>query len=284
MPTSIEHLRAEDDGLLTPEVGPWSEDKYRLISLYAQLFSKGMKKKWDTRVYVDLYAGAGFGRVKGTETRLRGSPLIALSVEYPFDKYIFCDEDPAKLDALRQRVKRLAPEADVAYIEGNCDDRVTDILRAIPKGSSVRKVLSLCLVDPYDFGFKFETLERLSAVYMDFLLLLAAQMDANRNYSHYTAVGNTKIAEALGCEDWRAKWKASNLARDRFPVFLAEEFSQSMSALGYLPRKAHDMKLVKTYENNMALYYLALFSKHPTAYDFWKDVLKYGSDQRKLWD
>ena len=104
---------------------------------------------------------------------------------------------------------------------------------------------------------------------MDFLLLLAAQMDANRNYSHYTAVGNTKIAEALGCEDWRAKWKASNLARDRFPVFLAEEFSQSMSALGYLPRKAHDMKLVKTYENNMALYYLALFSKHPTAYDFW---------------
>ena len=156
MPTSTERLRAEDDGLLTPEVGPWSEDKYRLISLYAQLFSKGMKKKWDTRVYVDLYAGAGFGRVKGTETRLRGSPLIALSVEYPFDKYIFCDEDPAKLDALRQRVKRLAPEADVAYIEGNCDDRVTDILRAIPKGSSVRKVLSLCLVDPYDFGFKFE--------------------------------------------------------------------------------------------------------------------------------
>src|SRR6476646_2771621 len=95
-------LRFEDDGLICPEIGAWSEDKYRLIALYDELFSKGMKGKWDARVYLDLYSGAGVGRLKGMETRLMGSPLIALSVEYPFDKYIFCDNDPEKLDALRQ--------------------------------------------------------------------------------------------------------------------------------------------------------------------------------------
>ena len=53
-------------------------------------------------------------------------------------------------------------------------------------------------MDPYDFGFKFDTLKRLSAAYMDFMVLLAAQMDANRNYENYMATGSTKIAEALG--------------------------------------------------------------------------------------
>lgn len=74
------------------------------------------------------------------------------------------------------------------------------------------------------------------------------------------------------------------MPRDKFPVFLAEEFAASMTTLGYLPRKAHDMKLVKTYDNNMALYYLALFSKSETAYKFWKEVMKYATDQRMLWD
>jgi three-Cys-motif partner protein len=282
--TIAENLHAEEDGLVTPEVGSWAEEKYRLIALYDELFSKGMKDKWDLRVYVDLYAGAGFGKVRGTEIRLKGSPLIALNVEYPFDKYIFCEQDPEKLDALRQRVARLAPKADVVFIKGSCDSGVDDILRAIPRGSTGRKVLSLCLVDPFDFGFKFDTLKRLSAAYMDFLVLLAAQMDANRNYDSYTASGNTKIAHALGNHDWRQRWESSNLQRSRFPAFLAEEFSKSMTAIGFLPRKVHDMKLVKTYDNNMALYYLALFSKHQRAYEFWKDVLKYGTDQRALWD
>jgi three-Cys-motif partner protein len=273
-----------DDGLVFPEIGPWAEDKYRLIALYDELFSKGMKGKWDVRVYVDLYAGAGFGKVKGSETRLMGSPLIALNVEFPFDRYIFCEQDPENLDALRQRVKRLAPSADVVFINGSCDDCVEEILRAIPRGSSSRKVLSLCFVDPFDFGFKFNTLKRLSTAFMDFMVLLAAQMDANRNYDHYVAEGNSKIAEALGNKNWRQRWTSSNLQRSRFPVFISEEFAQSMTTIGYLPRKAHDMKLVKTYENNMALYYLALFSKHQRAYEFWKDVLKYGSVQRSLWD
>jgi three-Cys-motif partner protein len=119
----MEKLRVEDDGLICPEIGEWSEDKYRLIALYDQLFATGMKGKWDMRVYIDLYCGAGYGIIKGTGSRLMGSPLIALSVEHPFDKYVFCDDDPEKLYALRQRVVRIAPHADVTYVEGSCDDR-----------------------------------------------------------------------------------------------------------------------------------------------------------------
>ncbi len=93
-----------DDALVIPEIGPWAEDKYRLIALYDELFSKGMKDEWGKRVYIDLYSGAGFGRVKGTDSTFMGSPLIALNVEYPFDRYIFCEQKPELLNALREAI------------------------------------------------------------------------------------------------------------------------------------------------------------------------------------
>jgi three-Cys-motif partner protein len=178
----------------------------------------------------------------------------------------------------------MAPSADVAFIEGSCDDRIDEIRKAIPAHSRLGTVLSLCLVDPFDFGLKFSTIRRFSDLLMDFLVLLAAQMDANRNYENYIVRTNTKIDEALGSGQWREKWEEAKLPRERFPVFLAEEFAKSMTTLGYLPTKAHDMKRIKTYENNMALYYLALFSKNKTAYKFWNEGMKYATDQRKLWD
>ena len=96
-------LRLEDDGLISPEVRSWAETKYRLLSLYDELFATGMKNKWDQRVYIDLYAAAGYGHVSGTNIYLKGSPVIALTVTDPFDKYIFCEESRERLEALQVR-------------------------------------------------------------------------------------------------------------------------------------------------------------------------------------
>ncbi len=52
-----------------------------------------------------------------------------------------------------------------------------------------------------------------------------------------------------------------------------------MESLGYLPQELHQMKLVRSDDKNLPLYYLALFSRSEIAYDFWNDVLKYGTDQ-----
>jgi len=50
MGSGWENLRVDGDGLITPDVGSWAETKYRLLALYDQLFSTGMKNKWDQRV------------------------------------------------------------------------------------------------------------------------------------------------------------------------------------------------------------------------------------------
>ena len=279
MTSGAQHFRVDDDGLICPEVRRWAETKYRLLFLYDELFSTGMKFKWDQRVYIDLYAGAGYNRIQGTNTILKGSPALALSVPYPFDKYIFCEADEDLLSALKTRVQRTAPGADVSYVHGSCDANVDQICGLIPRASARNKVLCLCLVDPFDFGMKFQTLCRLSRVFTDFLVLLAIGMDANRNYDHYVDGDSPKIDEALGNTEWRERWKHVGVRRNEFRQFLASEFSMSMESLGYLGQSLDRMKLVRSDDKNLPLYYLALFSRHTTAQEYWDDVLKYGTDQ-----
>jgi hypothetical protein len=74
---------------------------------------------------------------------------------------------------------------------------VDDILAKIPAHSTNHRVLSLCFVDPFDIGIKFETLRKLSERYMDFLVLLALYMDANRNIENYVKEEAVKIDTGL---------------------------------------------------------------------------------------
>jgi hypothetical protein len=152
-------------------------------------------------------------------------------------------------------------------------------LAKIPLGSRSDTVLSLCFADPYDISLKFATLRTLAKRYVDFLVLLAVWSDANRAYKRYVMEDASKVDEFLGSSTWRERWNVAQSKAVTFPKFLAEEFAASMEGLGYLPTPIHKMKRVSSDEKNLPLYYIAMFSKHPIAHDFWDDVLKYGTDQ-----
>ena len=64
---------------------------------------------------------------------------------------------------------------------------------------------------------------------------------------------------------------------ERMSLYAAE-------SLEYIKQPLHRMKLVRSVEKNLPLYYLALFSRNETAYKFWGEVLKYSTDQSSLWD
>jgi three-Cys-motif partner protein len=279
---AMAEITAEEDGLPCSEVGAWAEDKYKLVGLYDRLFSTGMKNKWPTRVYIDLYSGPGFVRVRGTGRMLTGSPLLALGVPDPFDKYIFCESDRELLGALQSRVYRYSPTADATFICGDCNQRIEEICANVPAPSPGRGVLTFCFVDPFDISIKFSTVRRLSSYFIDFLILLALHVDANRNVEHYLDSGNPKVDEFLDLPDWRERWKIAESQGGRFPRFLAEEYSGQMERFEYLRQPWDRMKEVRSDEKNLPLYRLALFSRHPLAYQYWDEVLKYSSDQRNF--
>lgn len=272
----------DDDGLETPEVGPWAEEKYRIVGLYDRLFSTGMKKKWDCRVYIDLYSASGHARIKGTQKIIAGSPLIALGVPNSFDKYILCEKKPKLMKALQQRVSKKFPAADVSYVRGDCNEKVQDILAQIPPHSKGKTVLSFCFIDPFNIGIEFETIRILAGKIMDFLIVLAVGMDATRNEAQYTDPSNTQIDKFLGDTTWRARWRQAQVSKVPFRHFLAQEYATQMAVLGYAKITVEKMKEVKSDDKNLPLYHLAFFSKNKMGYKFWDEVLKYSDPQQSL--
>ncbi len=275
-----ETLFGVPDEFETPEVGPHTEDEYDPFRYYCDLFSKGMQYKWKGRVYVDLYSGAGKCRIKGTDKILLGSSLIALSVDVPFSRYVFCESDPTRLSTLKERVKRAHPKRNVQFVEGDCNEHLARICALIPKNNLV-----LCFVDPYNCDIRFETLARLaSGRNVDFLCLLAFQMDAKRAIAHYLNPENHKLDVMLGNNDWRDRWVEEQSTGTDFARFLALEFARSMQGLGFRRTELADMKVIKIPGKNVPLYYLALFSKAQAAFKLWDQVLKYSTPQRNLFE
>lgn len=273
----------EDDGLPTPEVGSWAVEKYRRVWYYDQLFSTGMKKKWDQRVYIDLYAGAGYARIRDQEIIVPSSPLLALMVDDPFTKYIFCEEDRELMKALRERVQRHAPEADVDFAQGDVNAEVDQIVDRIPPFSKENTLLGFSFVDPFSVDLNFETIRRLGEPYnMDFLILLALGMDANRNLGLYLNEHHDRIERFLGDPDWREKWEKAQAKGHNFIYFLAVRYIAAMESIGYRETTPGMMYQVRSDTKNLGLYWLAFFSKHRLGYKFWKQVLHYTDDQFKL--
>lgn len=274
-------VKVEADGLPYNDVGTWTEAKHRLVAYYAALFSAGMKDKWEKRIYIELYAGAGYSRIRDSERVIVGSPIQALTLKVPFDRYIFCERNLQKLEALRVRARRHAPSADIVFISEDCDANVDAISAAIPKYSKDHKVLSLCFVDPNDIGIRFSTLKTLARKYVDFIVLLALYTDALRAEQHYIK-NPSKVDRLLGTPSWHDRWTTAKQEGAEFPRFLAEEFAASMATMKYIPPPFYSMRKVFFYEKNFPLYAVGLFSRHPLAYDLWDKALKGSDDQLDL--
>lgn len=273
--------RLEDDGLVTPEVGGWAEDKYRLVRNYADMFTTSMTKKWERLAYIDLFAGAGRSRVEGRGVIVPASPVLALELPHPFDKYILCEENDERRDALEARAGRVAPNADVTYIPGDVNANVDTVLSAMPSG----RVLTFCFVDPYKIAnLTFGTLHALSKRFVDFLVLLPSYMDVNRNAATYQSETNETLDRFLGSSEWRSAWPSAAARGEKFPHFFVDRFGLEMRKLGYIYDGLESTKLVRSTEKNLPLYHLAFFSRHKLGAKFWKQAMKYGTDQPDLFD
>ena len=272
-----------DDGLPVSPVGSWSEDKYRRLQTYAQMFSTGMKNRWPNRIYIDLFAGPGMVVEKASKRRLLGSPLLALTIPDPFTRYIFCDENREHADALMKRCQVRAPNADVHILALNANSEIQRVIELIPPYSKTSGVLTFCFVDPFDLGIHFSSIRQLAQNRsIDFLILLALNMDANRNWETYCRPENKKIEAFLGRPTWRDDWReAEKIGKNRV-LFLAEQYLKSMREIGYLHATLDDLVCVNVPDNNMRLYYLAFFSKSERGHDFWRKARSSSTDQYRL--
>jgi three-Cys-motif partner protein len=170
----------------------------------------------------------------------------------------------------------------VTYVPGDANDAVARVLDTI-SGDFKEKTLSFCFLDPYKLNIHFETVRRIAdGRAVDFLILLALYVDANRNVQAYVEETNATIDIFLGDKTWRARWAQAERQGVSIVTFLASEYSSRMAQIGYLPMALDDMVKIRTYDKRLPLYYLAFFSKHGKGLEFWTQVRKYATDQLNL--
>ena len=239
-----------------------------------------MKKKWDHRVYVDLYAGSGRAKIKGTGRIVLTSPLRALEVPDRFDQYVFCEKDVVQIEALKARVSTNYHDANVRFVPDDVNIAIEDVLEKFPAPSKSNKVLAFCFADPFKLeDLKFQTIQRLSSRRIDFLILVPTDMDANRNKLRYSEPTSTTLDEFFGTRDWRSQWKEAEMQGEPFWGFVLKYFASQMERLNYLDHAAEQAELIRSFEKNLPLYRLAFFSRNTLAARFWRDVRKYATPQ-----
>jgi three-Cys-motif partner protein len=239
-----------------------------------------MKRKWDQRIYIDLCAGSGRARIEGTSRILLASPLRAIEIPDRFTRYIFCEKDAEKMDALRARVARDYEEIDARFVANDANSAVEEILGHFPTPSRGAKTLAFCFADPYSLGnLKFETISRLSSRYMDFLILIPTEMDANRNRHRYCQTDNKILGEFFGTEEWRTAWKNAERQGEPFWGFVLRFYAEQMEKLRYLDQAASQAELIRSIEKNLPLYRLTFFSRNPLGTKFWNEVRRYATPQ-----
>jgi|TARA_R110000744_G_scaffold203232_1_gene322108 three-Cys-motif partner protein len=273
-------IEVKNDGLYTPIVREWSLEKYQLVGSYCDIFTNGMKFKWDQLVYIDLFAGAGHATIKESKKNYLNSAFTAMSIPVPFTKYILCEKDEKRFNALSERVKRDFSHLNVELIKGDSNKNVQKVINAIPPFKKGNTLLPFCFVDPYSLNLNFSTIRALGSTLMDFLILQALHMDANRNIETYLKDKNTKIADYLGKSNWRELLEENGAYKNNFVKFLADQYQEQMYQIGY--QKTKHMHHIRSNQKNLPLYYLAFYSKNPRGIDFFKKIQGYVKPQLKL--
>jgi len=115
------------DGLPVRLVKPHSADKARTVSRDLGTVGRAMGSKWFEVHYLELFCGPGYLLDEATGEEVPGSPLQALGIQRPFNRYVFSDFSDICAGALRSRIEALRaggvtlPPTEV--LQGDANDR-----------------------------------------------------------------------------------------------------------------------------------------------------------------
>lgn len=266
----------EDDGLEIAEVGPWSRDKHHFLGRYLDAFTTAMKdKRWSGLYYIDLFAGPGICRIKGTNELIWGSPLIAAQAPHPFDGLFFCDAKRKNCKALSRRIESVNASGRSVIMCEDANTAVKEIVKRIPDRS-----LSLAFLDPFGLQLEFETIRKLSERRCDLIIFFPDHLDALRNCEQfYEANPSSNLDKYLGPSvDWRAVLHGQ--PRHKWATLLREKYVDQLRSLGY---KEFDPKRISAH--GRPLYLLIYCSRHAIGVAIWRRTSRdEASGQRGLFE
>lgn len=262
----------EDDGLIIPAVGPQSAEKHYFLKHYINAFTTSMKGKWSLH-FIDLFAGSGIERLRGSSKLQWGSPMLAVRAPKPFDGLHLCELNREKYEALKVRIGHHRPDAQI--LNGDANQLRVEIAKAIP-----RRALSLAFLDPYGLQLDFATLELLADLRADLIIFFPDRLDILRNWKqYYYDKPNSNLDRYLGLDSgWRTMLDATPPGQCR--EALKKLYRTRLRERLRYPIVEHE----RIPTAGRPLYYLVFCSRSDLGAKFWKDITRKKPDGQRTWD
>lgn len=264
-----------EDGLAAQCVGTWARLKHDRLRTYLNA-TREVRKHFipptgpGGAAFIDLFAGPGRVRFRDSLDTEPGSALIAQAhTEAPFTQLIYCELNPDNARALTERTRN---DARVHIIEGDCNERIADIVAMVPPNG-----LNLAFFDPFGAKvFHWETIERLARVQrMDLMIHFPTGALKRNLLNPSNPEFGAVIDRMMGTTDWRDQVHA---ARD--VTKLIDVLRTRLVALGYDNERVNTLPV--TNNQGALLYHLVFASKDKRGTAIWKSISRHHGAQRGL--
>lgn len=210
-----------------PFGGDHTRRKLDVVAKYLAAYVTVMKKRNFRLFYVDGFAGSGASTSKAESEKsqdptlfpasdvLEGSPRRALTVDPPFDRYIFIDKSDENVRSLTE-LREEFPSRNICITHGDANERICEFCDKISDQRFDRAVVFL---DPFGLSVRWTTVERLAATQkVDLWYLVPVDGMSRQIKSDGTFLpGASKIDDIWGSGGWRTKAvRRADISNDLF--------------------------------------------------------------------
>jgi three-Cys-motif partner protein len=279
-------------------VGSWAHQKLDALERYLKAYTVALKNQsWCETIYIDAFAGAGLSKLRrapanpkqatfaldadtaeANEEYVRGSPLRALGLPLPFRRYVFLEEDAARVEMLEGlKVAHPGLAIDVRICDAN--PVLVDIA-----GKLTSRQRAVVFLDPYAAQLNWSTVEALARLERaEVIINFPAHMVLNRllpRSGEVTASNAATLDRVFGSSAWReAVYPSSpslfgdvNLRSEDGPRALLDVY---VAGLRGLYRFVAPPRLIRT-PAGLPLYYLIWAGPKESGFRIAKHILEQG--------
>jgi three-Cys-motif partner protein len=258
-------------------IGQWSEVKLEILEKYASAYSTILTKNKLRHSYIDGFAGAGQHISKATSEVIPGSPLRALSVQPPFDRYYLIDLDEERVGGLKQLV---GDRKNVEVFQGDCNEIL--LSKVFPQVRYDQYRRGLCILDPYGLHLDWKVIAEAGAMKSIDLFLNFPVMDMNMNALPQDPASAdpgqvARMTRFWGDDSWRKAMYTTKTTLFGTPEkesneILVDEFRKRLKKVGNFSRVPEPMPMRNS--KGAVVYYLFFAAQVDVAENIVKDIFK----------
>lgn len=252
-------IKFTDDGFSITAAEPWIKDKVSIIRQYLSSFVLNLHGRVDELIFVDLSAGNGLYSLGAKKEIFPAASLMALSLDLPINRYIFCEADNDQSGILKIRINKYFRGKNVIQLEGRPEELIDRLQLYIPQSKGNYKVAVFCLCDLFSLDIPFKTISKLNDLGFSFLIPFTFVLNDQVNYEFYIREQRDKVSRFLGGFKDIERLEKDLTSNSVFYKRLIRIFENNMLSLGL--NASTSVHKIDSGLMEVPMYYTGLFSK-----------------------